>query len=435
MNKVLAAHKVLGVVFVCLLLLGVWLTYAVFTKKFADYDKVTLTTSNVGLQLPSRADVKIRGVIVGEVLGFTSDPDGAVVTLGLYPDQVDTIPANVTGAIVPKTLFGEKYVALEVPAEPAAAHIQAGATIERTQVAIEVEKVLNDLYPLLRAVQPAEINQTLNAIATALEGRGELIGRNFETVNSYLQRLNPQIPAIVQDLRLTARVSTTYSQVMPEIAAILRNTIKTTGTLEDREKQLNVFFSDVSRFSDDTRVFLDQNGDNIIRLGQLGAQQLRVLAKYAPEYPCLTGGIVNAGKRQAEAFRGFTLHIVLETLPNQPRGYNESDVPRLGDTSGPACLNLPSPPWTQENPLRHQRDFDDGVDSPLGKGISRVAPHYGDQYGDQYGAGSGYAGSAGESAVLKSLLGPGLGVGRDDVPDLGVLLVAPMARGAEVTLR
>ena len=141
----------------------------------------------------------------------------------------------MTGSIVPKTLFGEKYVELVVPSEPAADHIKAGATIERTVVSIEVEKVLNDLYPLLRAVQPAEINKTLNAIATALEGRGELIGENFETVDAYLKRLNPQIPAIVADLRLTAKVSTTYAEVMPEIAAILRNTIKTTGTLEGRE--------------------------------------------------------------------------------------------------------------------------------------------------------------------------------------------------------
>jgi phospholipid/cholesterol/gamma-HCH transport system substrate-binding protein len=420
-------HKVLGILFVCLLLLAVWLTYGLFTKKFTDYDRVTLRTSTLGLQLPERADVKIRGVIVGEVLGFESDSEGAVVTLGLYPDQLDTIPANVTGSIVPKTLFGEKYVALEPPAEPARGHIEAGATIERTQVAIEVEKVLNDLYPLLRAVQPAEINQTLNAIATALEGRGELIGENFETLDAYLKRLNPQIPAIVQDLRLTARVSTTYAEVMPEIAEILRNTIKTTGTLEDREKQLEVFFSDLSRFSDDTRVFLDQNGDNIIRLGQLGAQQLRLLAKYAPEYPCLTGGIVNAGRLQAEAFRGFTLHIVLETLPNQPRGYNASDVPTLGDDRGPNCLNLPAPPWSQANPLRHQPDFDDGVDTPTGKGISRVAP--------DYGGGAGYAGTGDEADLLKSLLGPGLGVTADAVPDLGVLLVGPMARGAEVTLR
>jgi phospholipid/cholesterol/gamma-HCH transport system substrate-binding protein len=420
-------HQALGVVFLCLLMVGVWLTYGIFTKKFVDYDRVTLETSTLGLQLPERADVKIRGVIVGEVLGFDTGAEGAEVTLGLFPDQVRTIPANVTGAVVPKTLFGEKYVALEVPDDPSRDHIEAGDTIERTQVAIEVEKVLNDLYPLLRAVQPAEINQTLNAIATALEGRGELIGENVETVDAYLERLNPEIPAIVEDLRLTAEVSTTYADVMPQIAEILRNTIKTTGTLEDREQQLQLFFGELSTFSDDARDFLDLNGDDIIRLGELGAAQLRVLAKYAPEYPCLTAGIVNAGKLQAQAFRGFTLHIVLETLPNQPRGYNEADVPRLGDTRGPDCLNLPNPPWTQATPLPSQPDFDDGVDSPTGKGISRVAPGF--------GGGTAYAGSLEESGILKSLLGPGLGVTADQVPDLGVLLVGPMARGAEVSLR
>jgi phospholipid/cholesterol/gamma-HCH transport system substrate-binding protein len=219
---------------------------------------------------------------------------------------------------------------------------------------------------------------------------------------------------------------------MPEIAEILRNTIKTTSTLEDREEQLKAFFEDLSRFSDDTRVFLDENEDNIIRLGQLGAQQLRLLAKYAPEYPCLAGGLVNLSDRQTQVWRGFTLHIVLETLPNQPRGYNVSDVPRLGEDRGPSCLHLPSPGWTQENPLRHQPDFDDGVDNPTGKGTSRVAPGLGRGHS---GGGSGYAGTRDEAAVLKSLLGPGLGVPADQVPDLGVLLVGPMARGAEVTLR
>ena len=39
-------------------------------------------------------------------------------------------------------------------------------------------------------------------MATALEGRGELIGENLVTVDSYLKRINPQIPDIVEDLRL-----------------------------------------------------------------------------------------------------------------------------------------------------------------------------------------------------------------------------------------
>ena len=39
---------------------------------FKDDEEVKLQTSKIGLQLPSRADVKIRGVIVGEVLEFAS---------------------------------------------------------------------------------------------------------------------------------------------------------------------------------------------------------------------------------------------------------------------------------------------------------------------------------------------------------------------------
>ena len=105
-------HKVLGVVFLALLLSSVWVSYGVFTQKFTDFDEVELKTSNIGLQLPIRADVKIRGVQVGEVTGIEADADGATLTLGLYPDMRDTIPGNVTGSIVPKTLFGEKYVSL-----------------------------------------------------------------------------------------------------------------------------------------------------------------------------------------------------------------------------------------------------------------------------------------------------------------------------------
>ena len=430
--KVLGAPRVLGIVFLCLLMLSVWLTYAIFSKKFADYDEVSLQTSKIGLQLPERADVKVRGVIVGEVLDFEANTDGAVLTLGFYPGQIDEIPADVTGSIVPKTLFGEKYVSLEIPegSTPGEGEtLQAGQTIERTDVSIEVEKVLSDLYPLLRTVQPADLNMTLNAIATALEGRGERLGENLETLDSYLKRLNPQIPQILDDLRLTAQVSNTYADVMPELAEILRNTITTTTTLEDRDAKVRQLYTDVAAFSQTTEGFLRANGDNLIRLGEISAAQLEVLAKYAPEYPCLLQGIVRAAPMQAQAFRGFTLHIVLETLPNQPRGYHPADQPVFGDKRGPSCATgLPADNYSQENPARTQPDFVDGVDEPTGKGTSRVAPSYGVR-------GAGWSGTASEAGLLNAMLAPGLGVTADDVPDLGALLVGPMARGGQVTLR
>ena len=62
-------YKLLGVLFLALVVIAVWFTYATFAKKFTEYDEVKVETSKIGLQLPMRADVKIRGVIVGEVLG------------------------------------------------------------------------------------------------------------------------------------------------------------------------------------------------------------------------------------------------------------------------------------------------------------------------------------------------------------------------------
>ena len=415
-------HKLLGLVFLALLVFGVYMVNAAFTKKFAEYDEVALQTSKIGLQLPERADVKIRGVIIGEVLEIEATEEGARLTLGIYPSQTDTVPANVTGSIVPKTLFGEKYVSLIIPEDPAPEAIQAGDTIERTAVATEVEKVLADLYPLLTEVQPADINMTLNAMATALEGRGDQIGENLETVDSYLKRFNPLLPELIEDLRLTAKVSDLYAEVLPEIGTILRNTVTTMTTLEDRSAKLDALFTDVSQFSGTARSFLRDNGQNMIRLGEVSRAQLRVFARYAPEYPCLLRGIVNAQGPQAEAFRNFTLHIVLETLPNQPRGYGPKDVPRFGEDRGPACLHLPNPPWSQENPVRRQPNMNDGVDEPTGKGTSRTAP------------GFGYVGSPEETALLSTLLAPGLGMTADEVPDLGALLIGPMARGGTLSL-
>lgn len=428
MKRVLLNARLLGIVFLAMLVGGVYLTYAIFTKQFTDYEEIQLETSSIGLQLPVRADIKVRGVQVGEVLDYSATAGGAKVTLGIYPDKIDQIPANVTGSIVPKTLFGEKYVSLVIP-EDREGTLAAGQTIEKTQVSTEVEKVLSDLFPLLQAVQPADINTTLTALATALEGRGDKLGDNLETLDAYLKRLNPRIPELVEDLRLTSDTADIYNEILPEVGEVLENTVTTTGTLEDREDKLNALFNDVAGFSDSARTFLADNEDNIVRLGEVSLPQLRVLARYSTEFPCLTGGIVNAGKLQAEAFRDFTLHIVLETLPRQPRAYNPNDKPRVAVDDGPACLNLPNPPWSQSNPVRRVPDFNDGVDEPTGKGTQRVAT------GFMVRDGASSQGTSGEYDLYRELLAPTMGVAPDQVDDLGPLLMSPMARGAQVSMR
>jgi phospholipid/cholesterol/gamma-HCH transport system substrate-binding protein len=420
--------RVYGVLFLAIVVFFVWLTYAVFTKKFSDYDEVTLQSSKIGLALPARADVKIRGVQVGEVLETRTTGDGAELTLGLYPDQVRSIPADVSAQILPKTLFGEKYVSLEVPASPSSTSIKAGDVIKQGEVALELEAVLNDLFPLLRTVRPAELNYTLTAIANALEGRGDKLGESFETLDGYLKRMNPEIPALIESLDRLGSVSATYESVVPELTRVLRNTVKTTNTFESKEDQVQALFNDVAGFSGTTEAFLDQNGDNIVTLADQGRQILPLIARYSPQFRCFLRGAVEAIPRNEEAFRGKTLHIILETVP-QPRGYTPADKPANADNRGsfPYCdllYKAINGGYNQDNlpPDAFVPRINDGVKYP-------IKPRQRAPIGDAV------VGTASEQAQLDIAVAPVLGVTPDRVPDLATLLLGPLARGMQVDVR
>jgi phospholipid/cholesterol/gamma-HCH transport system substrate-binding protein len=439
----LAMIRALGVVFLVLILASVWLTYAVFAKKFVDVVPVRLQTSSIGLQLQELADVKIRGVIVGEVREMHTDGSGgAVLDLALDPEDVGMIPANVNAAIVPKTLFGQKYVALQVPANPAEETLSSGDVIEDTQAPLEAERVMANTYPLLRTVRPADLSATLNAMATALEGRGERLGDNLVRLDGYLKKLNPQVPGIVENLRLLSTVSDNYAEVMPELGRLLRNQARTGDTLVEKEEELRALFTDVAGFSDTTRGFLEVNEENIIRLGEVSVPTLNLLERYSPEYPCLFQGMSQWVPRGSQVWRDRTLHINLETLPYQPQGYTPADTPEYGAEYGPSCATLPSPPYSQTNPGPQPGFFageedDDGIAGSKGK--YRTAPGFASGWSAGADTGSyvtsGWAGTATEQKVVDALAAPVLGVPAERVPDVTTLLLGPLARGTEVTLR
>ena len=426
-------HRVLGVAFLVLLMLFAWATYAVFTKKFVDVVPVALRTSSIGLQLPALADVKIRGVIVGDVREIESSGDGATLHLAIDPDKAEIIPANATARILPKTLFGEKYVLLQVPEQPSSEPIAADDVITESEVSIEVERVLNDIYPLLRTVRPADINYTLTALATALEGRGEQIGQNLVVLEDYLARTNPKVPLLVDDLRKLSAVSEVYRDVLPEVANLLRNSVSTGETFVEKEATIQAFFADVASFSSTSRDFLEANGDNVIRLSQQGAEQLPLFEKYAPEYPCLLQTMVDWVPRMEQAYRGHTLHINLETIPKQPRGYDAGDMPAFADKRGPMseadCAAAPSYGQGRLPGTRYAPPMADGVERPVNK---RVAPTLD---GSSVDTTSGFAGTSAERSVVNAFAAPVMGVPSDDVPDVATLLLGPLTRGAEVSVR
>lgn len=231
---------------------------------------------------------------------------------------------------------------------------------------------------------------------------------------------------------MLSEVSDVYRSVIPEVARLLRNSVTSGNTFMQKEQKIQALFADVAAFSSTSKDFLESNGDNIVRLGELSAQQLPLYAKYAPQYPCLFYGIVKAAPRQAETLRGYTLHITLETLPKQPRGYGVQDDAVYGDKRGPIdeehCWeSYRDEKWNQNNlpPASMVPDIVDGVDESTGK--HRPAP--------LLDPSSGFAGTAAERGVVNSVAAPVLGIPVDSVPDVASLLFGPLARGMEVELR
>src|SRR5436305_3045326 len=133
-----------------------------FAQAFTPFDHVTVHVARAGLQLLPGSDVKVRGIIVGSVESITSDGNGATLKLRLDPAKVKALPENVTVRMLPKTLFGEKYVDLVLPAR-GTGHLQDGSTIalDQTRPTLEIDQALNDLLPVLRTVPPVELNHML----------------------------------------------------------------------------------------------------------------------------------------------------------------------------------------------------------------------------------------------------------------------------------
>jgi virulence factor Mce-like protein len=436
-------RRLLGTAFIGLLCFLLWLTYAFYAKVFTATVEVKLQTTHIGLQLNRHADVKLRGIIVGEVRDVSTDGDFATVYLSLKPDAVREISSQVSARILPKTLFGEKYVALVPPAGPEGRAIKAGDTISRdkTAVGIEIEKVLNDALPLLQAVDPADLNATLNTLATALEGRGSEIAATLTQLDGYLKKLNPNVPNLIAALTKLTQVSKIYGDVTPDLARALRNLTITGNTVVEKEKQLQTFFTDVQTLSTTGNAFLKENEDRVIRLGEVSRPVLDLLERYSPEFPCFLKVMTDTIPTLSDTFRDGALHINLELITNQPTPYQPAETPKYEDHRGPTCVgrNYSVPgehpgPYTQENPAPYVTG-EDGVIGDHGKNtrfpvnlqLNRAMPGF--------AMDTGGAGTPAEQKVIDSFAGPAMGVPANEVPDLTTLMIGPLVRGGQVNLK
>jgi phospholipid/cholesterol/gamma-HCH transport system substrate-binding protein len=124
------------------------------------------------------SDVKVRGVNIGEVRSIRLVDGAALVTLRIKDGE--RVPEEASAVIRPKTLFGEKFVDVDPgPAEESGPFLADGDEIANTLGGFELETVLSDIYPILKAIDPAELTTVLGELADGGRGLGETINRSI----------------------------------------------------------------------------------------------------------------------------------------------------------------------------------------------------------------------------------------------------------------
>lgn len=446
-------RRLLGLLLIGLLVGGVSLSVAIYNKAFTSYVTVTLQADKIGNQLSENSDVKVRGLIIGHVGDITSVDGGSTeLTLNLEPEQADLVPSNASARFLPKTLFGERFVNLQIPEGAESTPLRSGDVIpqDRTESAIELEEALGNLMPVLKAVQPQKLSATLSAISTALDGRGEQLGTTLSDLGNYLGELNPHVPKLQENLQELAKFSHNLSDVTPDLVQTLDNLTTTSKTIVEKRQALSDMYTSVTGASTDLHSWLKANSSNLIQLAETARPTAELLAKYAPSYPCFLGQMAELVPRIDKAFGKGTnkpgLHATLEITTNRGPYKPGQDEPEWNDKRGPRCYDFsetpdPFPQYPPDGPVKDgstppppARSANDGLSQADDQANAGGYNNTGGGGAAPGLAGGDPTGSAGELRLISQLTAPQLDMSADDVPSWGALLIAPMYRGAEVTV-
>ncbi len=436
MTSAVIRRRVQGVAFLAVVIALIALSIAKYSGAFYNGVPVTLRVDHTGLQLDKHSDVKVRGLIVGEVTDLSSSGAAATVALRLNPDMVHLIPDNVSARLLPKTLFGEKYVALVLPSHPSDRPLSAGDVIpqDHSQPARELDAALDRLLPLLQDVAPQDLASTLGAISGALRGRGHQLGDTLVRTQQLVNGLNLALPQLQEDVTRTADLADTYTGAAPDLLAALADLATTTRTVAEQRQNLAQLWTSVTGVSEDLRDFLQDNRNNLIALAADSRPTLESLARYAPQYPCLLHQIAGLVPQLDRAFGVGThqpgLHIYLEVTNNRGKYLPGVDEPRYQEDRGPRCypvLDGTKFPEYPGGPIH-----DGSTSPPIGRGDP--SPGVGPVSTPPQVA-MGLPNSPAEQQFLSALLASVDGTQGAETSSWTSFLLGPLLRGTEVTLR
>jgi phospholipid/cholesterol/gamma-HCH transport system substrate-binding protein len=248
-----------------------------------DVYPVSVTFGRAGQLLKVTSDVKLRGVLVGKVerIELTDDGD-ARITLAMQGDQ--PVPANVAASVRGKTLFGEKFVNLQVE-DPSRQRLAAGDVIEEAVDPFELEQVLQAGLPVLEAIEPEQLGNVFGALAEGFAGQEEEARRSIDNGLIALQSLNASSADLDRALAGFDDGAAAFADAAPDLISALEAFDAFNRTVLENRAEASAALRDVPRWMDSLSQIMETRFVDLLDLSVLGADVLDVVAAHSDDLP------------------------------------------------------------------------------------------------------------------------------------------------------
>jgi phospholipid/cholesterol/gamma-HCH transport system substrate-binding protein len=234
-GRIAAVAALVGaIVVVLLLVLGGGSSYTV-TAQFSNASQ--LVTGN---------NVNVAGAPVGSIKEISLSDDGqALVEMEISDSAYTPLPEGTHATIRSQSLSGiaNRYVDLDLPAQPDGKTISEGGTISQANTTSEVD--LDQLFNTLDRPTVDSIKQVITGFARAYDGVGPKANRGFHYLNPFLStsrrvfaELNSDqanLEGLVVD---AAGLMGTLNAKSPEISSLVANLNGMLGTIGEQQQSL-----------------------------------------------------------------------------------------------------------------------------------------------------------------------------------------------------
>ncbi|MGV8871309.1 MAG: MCE family protein [Rhodococcus sp. (in: high G+C Gram-positive bacteria)] len=306
--------------------------------------EVMVETDRVGLVLGDNADVRMRGVVVGNVARVEQDRGGARVVLAMNSDRAQDIPANALVRIDSTTVFGAKYVSFVAPEVPDVRSIAAGSIVRSSNVTVELDTVFQNLNNVLESAQPQKLKEILSSFSTTLRGRGDRLGNTIVEADGYVRDFNDRTGELVTALDGADGAVAVYADAAPDLIDVLANATTLSDTVVDQQAPLDATLAGLLGLGNEGATLLEENVPTLDALLPTLEPTTALLAEYGPVFPCLFNGFAFSGREGAPSYVGQPgIKLQAGLLPGVSTYTAANNLPVVGATGGPNCVGLENP--------------------------------------------------------------------------------------------